>query len=75
MPLVIKKGTGIRMNPSYKSDEQNGRRCMHKNPSYKLSESDEQNKEIAQTVEYGTGVFSTELVDFLTIIVVNSVYV
>ena len=63
MRLVIKKGTGIRMNPSYKSDEQNERRCMYKNPSYKLSESDEENKEITQTVEYGTGVFSTELAD------------
>ena len=60
MRLVIRKGTGIRMNPSYKSEEQNKGRCMHRNPSYKLSESNELDKESAQSVEYGTGVFSTE---------------
>ena len=63
MRLVIaKNGAGIRTNPFHKSTEEYKRRCKHRNPRLFI-ESNEPNKETAQSVEYETGLSSTELAD------------
>ena len=67
MRLVIEKnGAGIRTNPFHKSTEEYKRRCKHRNPRLFI-ESNEPNKETAQSVEYGTGISSTELADVYNI--------
>ena len=67
MRLVIEKnGAGIRTNPFHKSTEEYKSRCKHRNPRLFI-ESNEPNKETAQSVEYGTGLSSTELADISNI--------